>query len=173
MPSGMGVHDQLKHFKGDGDPLAKVAYQIGTECRLICFDEFHVFDIADAMILGGLFDALFSRGIVFLMTFNYPLDKLYLNGLQRKIFLPRIKLIKEKLDILEVDSGVDYQLRTLEQIQEKCIEFCAMVGNEGDASTAIEVLGREIPVLRQGSGVIWFDSSHCLMAHRTFTEQLH
>jgi cell division protein ZapE len=164
-----GVHDQLKHFKGESDPLAKVADQIGNECRLICFDEFHVSDIADAMILGRLLEALFARGVVFVMTSNYPPDKLYPNGLQRENFLPTIKLIKEKLDVLEVDSGVDYRLRTLEQMdvfhhpadldaETKMLEyFCAMAGNEGEAGKAIEVLGREIPTRRQGSDVIWFD----------------
>ena len=164
-----GIHVQLKHFKGESDPLVKVADKIATEYRLICFDEFHVSDIADAMILGRLLESLFSRGVVFVMTSNYPPDKLYPNGLQRENFLPTIKLINESLDVLEVDSGVDYRFRSLEQMdvfnypddteaEKRMFEyFCAIAGNEGDPGGSIEVLGRDIPTLRQGTGVIWFD----------------
>ena len=164
-----GVHAQLTVFKGESDPLAKVAERIASECRLICFDEFHVSDIADAMILGRLLDALFARGVVFVMTSNYPPDRLYPNGLQRENFLPTIALIKSRVDVLEVDSGVDYRLRTLEQLEifhypvdagaeaKMADYFTAMVGGEGLAGSPVEVLGRNIPTLRQGSGVIWFD----------------
>lgn len=163
------VHCQLNIFKGEDDPLAKVAERIAAECRLICFDEFHVSDIADAMILGRLLEALFARGVVFVMTSNYPPDRLYPNGLQRENFLPTIALIKSNVDVLEVDSGVDYRLRTLEhleifhypadaQAEEKMAEyFSAMAGCEGLRDGGIEVLGRVIPTRRQGNGVIWFD----------------
>jgi len=163
------VHSQLKVFKGESDPLAKVAERIASDCRLICFDEFHVSDIADAMILGRLLDALFARGVIFVMTSNYPPDKLYPDGLQRENFLKTIALIKSKVDVLEVDSGVDYRRRTLEQVEvfhhpiEACAEakmadyFAAIAGGEGVSGGSIEVLGRAIPSLRQGRGVIWFD----------------
>lgn len=163
------VHSQLNVFKGESDPLAKVAERLAAECRLICFDEFHVSDIADAMILGRLLDALFARGVVFVMTSNYPPDRLYPNGLQRENFLPTIALIKSNVDVLEVDSGVDYRLRTLEQVEifhspvdakaeARMAEFfTAMADGEGVAGHSIEVLGRVIPTLRQGGGVIWFD----------------
>lgn len=163
------VHYQLNLFKGDSDPLNKVAEQIASECRLICFDEFHVSDIADAMILGRLLKALFAHGVVFVMTSNYPPDALYPNGLQRENFLPTIALIKSKLDVLEVDSGIDYRLRTLEHLDvfhhpldaqsevrmADC--FVAMSGDEGVQAESIEILGRAIPTLNQGNGVIWFD----------------
>lgn len=164
-----GVHQQLNVFKGENDPLAKVADKITTECRLICFDEFHVSDIADAMILGRLLDALFSRGVVFVMTSNYPPDRLYPNGLQRENFLPTIALLKKNLDVLEVDSGVDYRLQTLEHVElfhypldakseARMAEiFSSMAGGEGETDGAVEVLGRSISTLRQGNGVIWFD----------------
>ena len=163
------VHSQLNVFKGESDPLAKVAERIASECRLICFDEFHVSDIADAMILGRLLDALFARGVVFVMTSNYPPDKLYPNGLQRENFLPTIALIKARVDVLEVDSGVDYRLRTLEQLEifhypvdasaeaKMADYFSAIAGGAGVPGGSIEVLGRAVPTLRQGSGVIWFD----------------
>ncbi|MEI7612800.1 MAG: cell division protein ZapE [Betaproteobacteria bacterium] len=164
-----GLHAQLKRHQGESDPLIQVADQIATECRLICFDEFHVSDIADAMILGRLLEALFARGVVFVMTSNYPPDRLYPNGLQRENFLPTIALIKERLDVLEVDSGIDYRLRTLEQVdvfhypddseaEKKMFEyFSALAGSEGEAGGSIEILGRDIPTLRQEGGVIWFD----------------
>ncbi len=163
------VHRQLNELKGESDPLLRVADRIAAEVRLLCFDEFHVSDIADAMILGRLLDALFARGVVFVMTSNYPPERLYPNGLQRENFLPTIALLKERLDILEIDAGVDYRLRTLEQVEifhypadaaaeSKMAEyFVAMAGGEGAAAGNIEVLGRQIPTLRRGNGVIWFD----------------
>ncbi len=164
-----GVHRQLNELKGESDPLLRVADRIATEVRLLCFDEFHVSDIADAMILGRLLEALFAKGVVFVMTSNYPPDRLYPNGLQRENFLPTIALIKERLDVLEIDAGVDYRLRTLEQVEifhypaDAAAElkmagyFAAMAGGEGVPAGSIEVLGREIPTLRRGNGVIWFD----------------
>ncbi len=164
-----GVHRQLNELKGESDPLLKVAERIASEVRLLCFDEFHVSDIADAMILGRLLEALFARGVVFVMTSNYPPDRLYPNGLQRENFLPTIALIKAQLDVLEIDSGIDYRLRTLEQVEifhypadaaaelKMADYFAAMAGGEGAAGGSIEILGRDIPTQRRGNGVIWFD----------------
>ena len=164
-----GVHRQLKEFKGESDPLLRVADRTASEVRLLCFDEFHVSDIADAMILGRLLDALFTRGVVFVMTSNYPPDKLYPNGLQRENFLPTIRLLKTRLDVLEIDAGVDYRLRALEQVEifhhpadaaaelKMADYFAAIDGGEGAAAGSVEILGREIPTRRRGNGVIWFD----------------
>ena len=164
-----GVHQQLNELKGENDPLLRLAERIATEVRLLCFDEFHVSDIADAMILGRLLEALFARGVVFVMTSNYPPDRLYPNGLQRDNFLPTIALIKSRLDVLEIDAGVDYRLRTLEQVEifhypadtaaelKMAEYFAAMADGEGMQGGSIEILGREIPTQRRGNGVIWFD----------------
>ena len=111
------VHEELKTLKMEVDPLAAVARRIAKRWRLVCFDEFHVSDIADAMILGRLLTALFAAGVVFVMTSNYPPDGLYPNGLQRQNFLPTIKLLHQWLDVVEVDGGIDYRLRTLEQVE--------------------------------------------------------
>ncbi|EXI90921.1 MAG: DNA replication protein [Candidatus Accumulibacter regalis] len=163
------VHRQLKQLKGEKDPLARLAERIASELRLLCFDEFHVSDIADAMILGRLLDALFERGVVFVMTSNYPPDRLYPNGLQRENFLPTIALIKSRMDVLEIDSGVDYRLRTLEQVEifhypaDAAAEskmagyFTSIAAGVGAAGGSVEILGRQIPTLRRGNGVIWFD----------------
>ncbi len=166
------VHRQLealKHSGGGTDPMDALAARIARDVRLLCFDEFHVSDIADAMILGRLLKSLFKRGVIFVMTSNYPPERLYPNGLQRDRFLPTIALMKDKLDVLEVEAGVDYRLRTLEQVEiyhfpadpsaeAKMAEyFSAIDGGEGASGGEIEVLGRMIPTRRRGHGAIWFD----------------
>lgn len=166
------VHRQLEELKnagGDTDPMEALAARIARDVRLLCFDEFHVSDIADAMILGRLLESLFSRGVIFVMTSNYPPDRLYPNGLQRDRFLPTIALMKDKLDVLEIEAGVDYRLRTLEQVEiyhfpadalaeDRMAEyFSAIEGGAGEAGGEVEVLGRKIPTRRRGHGAIWFD----------------
>jgi cell division protein ZapE len=162
------VHQRLRAVKDEPDPLLKVADLIARQTRLMCFDEFHISDIADAMILGRLMEALFERGVVFCLTSNYAPDGLYPNGLQRQNFLPTIALLKERLDVIEVDGGVDYRLRALEKAEvyhvpadaggERKLEltFFQLAGGEGHARP-VAVLGRELPVRRRAIGVIWFD----------------
>ena len=162
------VHEELATLKREADPLATVAARIAKRHRLICFDEFHVSDIADAMILGRLLDALFARGTIFVMTSNYPPDGLYPNGLQRINFLPTIDMIKRRFDVVEVDHGTDYRLRTLEQMEAFLVpaddtadkhlakDFEQIAGTKG-APGEIEVLERKLKVVRRASGVIWFD----------------
>jgi cell division protein ZapE len=162
------VHERLQGRKRESDPLARVAAQIGRETRLMCFDEFHVSDIADAMILGRLMEALFDAGVLFCITSNYAPDTLYPNGLQRQRFLPTIELLNEKLDVIKVDAGVDYRLRTLEQAEIYHVPsdaaanvllartFMQVAGGEGH-SRPIEVFGRRIQPVRRAPGVIWFD----------------
>src|SRR5262249_32917414 len=109
------VHQELATLQREEDPLATVAARIARRYRVVCFDEFHVADVADAMILGRLFRALFGHGIVSLTTPTYPRDALYPKGLQRENLLPTIALLKPWLDVVEVDGGADYRLRELEQ----------------------------------------------------------
>ena len=162
------VHESLKSYKHQSDPLMLVAEQIARHTRLLCFDEFHVSDIADAMILGRLFTGLFAMGVVVVTTSNYPPDRLYPNGLQRHLFLPTIALLKQHLDVLEVDGGVDYRLRTLEQIESFLVpdddvargkmtgDFADIAGVPGKGGH-IAILGREIPLVLRAPGVIWFE----------------
>ena len=162
------IHESLRAHRNEADPLAKVAARIARETRLMCFDEFHVSDIADAMILGRLMQALFDAGVVFCITSNYPPAGLYPNGLQRELFLPTIDLLRQKLDTIEIDVGVDYRLRTLVQAKvflspddpaaRAAIEktFNAIAGGAGHARP-VEVLGRHLPVVHRAPGVIWFD----------------
>ena len=110
-----GIHDELATLTRAVDPLATVAARIAERYRLICFDEFHVSDVADAMILGRLLEPLFDRGVVFVMTSNYHPDGLYPDGLQRDKLLPTIALLKRWLDVIALDGDLDYRLRHLEQ----------------------------------------------------------
>lgn len=162
------VHHQLRALKQEADPLVKVAEHIARQTRLLCFDEFHVSDIADAMILGRLLTGMLDRGVVLVMTSNYPPDGLYPNGLQRHNFLPTIELLKQSLDVLEVDAGIDYRLRRLERIPAYLVpagpetdqklgeDFRQLAGDAGRAGE-IELFGRKLRVKRKGDGVIWFD----------------
>jgi cell division protein ZapE len=161
------VHDGLNSLKNETDPLVSVAEKISTETRVLCFDEFHVNDIADAMILGRLFENLFERGVVVVTTSNYASDDLYKNGLQRERFLPTIELLKKNLDVLNVDAGIDYRLRTLEKLHtyhmpldaaaEQALEeiFSALSPNRD--ARPIEIHQRKINVKQKGMGIIWFD----------------
>ncbi|MDR0702518.1 MAG: AFG1 family ATPase [Azoarcus sp.] len=162
------VQDDLRRFNHSPDPLQKVAERIAMQTRLLCFDEFHVSDIADAMILGRLLETLFARGVVFVMTSNYPPDGLYPDGLMRINFLPAIGLIKARFDVLEVDDGVDYRLRALERLESWLIppgewadarlaeDFRQLTG-VGPQAGEIEVLARRFPVRGRAPGVVWFD----------------
>jgi len=162
------VHRWLRLFKGEADPLLAVARHIAMQTRVLCFDEFHVSDIADAMILGRLYAALHEHGVVFCMTSNYPPDGLYPNGLQRENFLPAIALLKQELDVIEIDGGVDYRLRSAARAecylspaddaarQQLNASFQQIAGGTGHA-TPIEINGRSLAVLSRAPGVIWFD----------------
>jgi cell division protein ZapE len=163
------VHHQLKAHKGETDPLDKIADEMASNLLVICFDEFFVSDITDAMILGGLFKALFQRGVALVATSNIPPEKLYWNGLQRERFLPAIELIQKYTQVVNVDGGVDYRLRTLEQaeiyhypLDQQAIDnlnfsFNHLATEVEPDGTAIEVEGRRIETLRLAEGVVWFD----------------
>lgn len=163
------VHDQMKALQGQEDPLKIVAKNLAEEARVICFDEFFVSDITDAMILGTLLDELFKLGVVFVTTSNIVPDELYRNGLQRARFLPAIALLNKHCDVVNVDSGVDYRLRTLEQAEiyhyplEASAEqnlakyFKQLAPEEGNANQSIEIEGRNITTNWVADGVVWFD----------------
>ncbi|MEO5764535.1 MAG: cell division protein ZapE [Casimicrobiaceae bacterium] len=162
------VHLELAKLKHEEDPLALVAAQVAKRWRLVCFDEFHVSEIADAMILGRLLKGLFDAGIVFVMTSNYRPDTLWPNGLQRERFLPAIELIERWLDVLVVDAGVDYRLRTLAQAPTYHVPADATaetalarafeaIASGPDENTRLSVEGRTITARRRAGSVAWFD----------------
>lgn len=162
------VHRELDELKMVVNPLDEVAKRIAKKYRLICFDEFHVIDIADAMILYNLFKALFENGVSFIITSNFHPDTLYPDGLHRDRMLPTIALLKEKLDIVNVDSGNDYRKRALEQVDayywplnEKASEAMrvafARIAETTDENPSLKIEGRDVRALRRAGGVIWFD----------------
>lgn len=165
------VHNDLTELSGEKDPLKSVAKRIADEAVVICFDEFFVSDIGDAMILGRLMQELFSRGVTLVATSNIVPDDLYENGLQRARFIPAIKLLNKYTEVVNVDSGVDYRLRTLEQAElyhyplnaqaEKNLEdnFNSLIADKARvrSNTSVEVLGRKIPVKLRGTSIAWFE----------------
>ncbi|SEI39913.1 cell division protein ZapE [Paraburkholderia diazotrophica] len=162
------VHRELEELKGQADPLDELARRIAKRYRLICFDEFHVSDIADAMILYRLLDRLFTNGVQFVMTSNYDPDTLYPDGLHRDRLLPAIELIKSKLDVVNVDAGIDYRRRTLSQVEvyhtplgaaaDKALrDAFAKLAAVPDESPLLHIEKRELKALRRADGVVWFD----------------
>lgn len=165
------VHSDLKSLAGQKNPLLSVADRISREARVICFDEFFVSDITDAMILGTLMEALFERGVTLVATSNIAPDYLYKDGLQRARFLRAIAVIKQNTEVMNIDGGVDYRLRALEQAelyhapldetadQSLMESFKSLMSGTGEIKNniAIEVEGRHIHARYRAEGVIWFD----------------
>ncbi|MGA9853291.1 MAG: cell division protein ZapE [Gammaproteobacteria bacterium] len=162
------VHAQLKALPDQEDPLRVVARHFSAQARVLCFDEFFVSDIADAMLLGRLFEYLFEDGVTLVATSNVAPDNLYKDGLQRERFLPAIKSLKQHTHVMNVDGGTDYRLRHLEKTR----LFYVPAGPEADAhlqaffehlaggvhgdSDALAINGREISAKQHADGVVWF-----------------
>ena len=163
-----GVHRELESLRGTSDPLDEVSRKVASKYRLLCFDEFHISDIADAMILERLLRGLFRHGVILVATSNYKPDDLYPDGLHRDRVLPAIGLLNEGLDVLSVDAGIDYRRRSLEQVQAylfpnddqaqasltKSFETLAEIPDE---DPVLKIEHREIRALRRAGGVVWFD----------------
>jgi cell division protein ZapE len=163
------VHHELSLLQGKSDPLKFIAEKFAQEARIICFDEFFVSDITDAMILGGLFQELFGHGVILVATSNIIPDELYRNGLQRARFLPAIDLINLHTNVVNVDSGVDYRLRALEQAEifhypldadadrNLLTYFEQLAPEPGHDKGSIEIEGRSIDVRLDADGVLLVD----------------
>jgi cell division protein ZapE len=162
------VHRELETLKGTVDPLDALAARIAKRYRLICFDEIALSDVADAMILGRLLTRTLDKGVVYCMTSNYHPDELYKGGLKREDFLPTIELIKSRLDVLNVDSGVDYRKRALEQVKvyhapltpdsdRALMEAFRQIAEVEEEDHELDVEGRVIPYRHRAGGVVWFD----------------
>lgn len=165
------VHNDLTKLSGEKNPLTIIADQISSEAVVICFDEFFVSDIGDAMILGGLMQELFDRGITLVATSNIVPDGLYRDGLQRDRFIPAIKLLNRFTEVVNVDSGVDYRLRTLEQAELYHFPLSAQADAAMDEAfkqliadprhvelnQPVEILGREIKARAVCDDIGWFN----------------
>ncbi|MCW8112479.1 cell division protein ZapE [Yersinia intermedia] len=163
------VHQELTELQGHENPLEIIADGFKAQTDVLCFDEFLVSDITDAMLLATLLEALFARGITLVATSNIPPDNLYHNGLQRARFLPAIELIKQYCDVMNVDAGIDYRLRTLTQANlyltplspqtEQAMDdiFIKLAGKEGDRAPILEVNHRPLPAICSAQGVLAVD----------------
>jgi len=162
------VHRELQDLKGVQNPLEELGARIARRHRLICFDEFHVADVTDAMILHRLLESMFAHRVSIVTTSNFHPDGLYPNGLHRDRILPAIALLKDKLEVINVDAGTDYRRRTLEHVK----LYHTPLGEDADAAMAqafeelaeardesplLHIEQREIRARRRAGGVVWFD----------------
>jgi cell division protein ZapE len=163
------VHARLRSLRDREDPLAIVAADIASDARVLCLDELYVSDIADAMLLSGLFAGLVQHGTALVFTSNAPPSGLYRDGLQRSRFLPAIALIERCTETVNVDAGLDYRLRQLEKAplyldaadpfadEALALRFEEIAGESGEPGGTLEVEGRRIPLRRRSADVVWFD----------------
>jgi len=162
------VHRELQDLKGTVNPLDELGKRIARKYRLICFDEFHVADVTDAMILHRLLDALFANRVSIVTTSNFEPDALYPNGLHRDRILPAIELLKDKLQVINVDNGTDYRQRSLEQralyhtpldeaAQAALAQTFADLAEAREQDPVLHIEHRELRALKRAGGVVWFD----------------
>jgi len=162
------VHRELRELQGNADPLDILGEQMSKRFKLICFDEFHVADITDAMILYRLLDSLFKHGVGFITTSNFKPNDLYPGGMHRDRILPAIELLNSQLEVINVDNGTDYRRQTLELVD----LFHCPTGPQADAAMTdafnrlaecqdqdplLNIESREIKARRRAGGVVWFD----------------
>jgi cell division protein ZapE len=162
------VHRELDELKGTADPLDALAGRIAKRYRLICFDEIALSDVADALILGRLLTHTLDKGVVYCMTSNYHPDELYEGGLKREDFLPTIELLKQRLDVIRVDGGVDYRRRALRQVKvyhaplapetdRALMEAFAQIAEVEEEFHELDIEGRVVPYRHRAGGIVWFD----------------
>jgi cell division protein ZapE len=162
------VHRELQELKGTANPLQELGRRVARRFRLICFDEFHVADVTDAMILHRLLQALFAHRVSIVTTSNFHPDELYPNGLHRDRILPAIALLEQRLEVVNVDAGIDYRQRTLQQLpmlhtplgeaaDAAMAAAFAQLAEARDEPPVLNIEQREIRALRRAGGVVWFD----------------
>ena len=162
------VHRELQGLKGTVNPLDELGRRIARRFRLICFDEFHVSDVTDAMILHRLLVALFAHRVSVVATSNFHPEQLYPNGLHRERIFPAIELLKQQLEVISVDGGTDYRQLTLQKVE---MYHCPLgdraeaamqrtfeqLAEARDEEPALHIEQRSVPTLRRAGGVVWFD----------------
>ncbi len=167
------LHAEMRLLKNRQDPLDIIANDLSRKTSVICFDEFFVVDIADAMILANLFKALFARGVILVATSNVPPDQLYKDGLQRGRFLPAIELLNRHTQVFNLDGGIDYRLRALEQAPlyhwpcgsdaeaalARCFDNLVPDAVNVRSDVQVEVEGRHLPARQEADDVVWFEFS--------------
>jgi cell division protein ZapE len=162
------VHRELQALKGTQNPLQELGVRIARRYRLICFDEFHVADVTDAMILHRLLEAMFANRVSIVTTSNFPPDGLYPDGLHRDRILPAIALLKDKLEVINVDAGNDYRRRTMQHVKRYLCPLGAAaeaaltkafdeIAEARDEDPLLHIEQREITSRRKAGGVVWFD----------------
>ena len=178
------IHAEMRAHSGTEDPLEPISDKIAKQLRLLCFDEFHVSDIADAMILARLLEMLISKGVVLVMTSNYRPDDLYPNGLQRARFLPAIELLNAELEVLEIGGQRDHRRRILESIpvyhtpltpaaeQALARAFEAMSKASYSSDGTIKIGSREVAFVRRAKGVIWLTFDELCVKARSQVDYL-
>jgi cell division protein ZapE len=162
------VHRELQDLKGTINPLDELGRRMARRFRLICFDEFHVADVTDAMILHRLLESLFANRVSIVTTSNFHPDELYPNGLHRDRILPAIELLKDKLEVIDVDNGVDYRRLTLEHVKlyhtplgphadDAMTKAFEQLAEARDESASLHIEQRQLQARRRAGGVVWFD----------------
>ena len=162
------VHRELRDLQGTVNPLDELGKRMAMRYKLICFDEFHVAEITDALILHRLLSALFDNGVGFVTTSNFKPDDLYPGGMHRDRILPAIALLNEHLEVLSVDNGTDYRRRTLEQVSlyhtplgtkadAEMLEAFNRLAEAKDENPVLQIESRQIQARRKAGGVVWFD----------------
>lgn len=162
------VHRELRELQGTVNPLDVLGQRMAQRYKLLCFDEFHVADITDAMILHRLLDALFKHGVGFVTTSNFKPDDLYPGGLHRDRILPAIELLNSRLEVINVDNGTDYRRQTLEQVDlyitpngadadAKLSQTFERLAEIQDEDPVMTIEARQISAKRRAGGVVWFD----------------
>lgn len=176
------VHSELNALQGQQDPLQKVADIIHNEAEVICFDEFFVSNVSDAMILGDLFTMLFNKGITLVATSNIAPNGLYKNGIHRDRFLPAIAEVEKHCTVMNIDSGIDYRLRVLQQaelyvspltkenLHWLANRFTALSNNQHISQEPIVINGREIPIKGRTENTLYVDFRSLCMQPRSASD---
>jgi cell division protein ZapE len=162
------VHRELADLHGTVNPLQVLGERIARRFRLICFDEFHVADVTDAMILHRLLESMFAHRVSIVTTSNFHPDDLYPNGLHRDRILPAIALLKDKLEVIDVDNGTDYRAQTLatvatyhtplgEAADAAMAEAFERLAETRDEDPVLRIEHRSLRARRKAGGVVWFD----------------
>ena len=162
------VHRELADLQGTVNPLDELGKRMAKRYRLLCFDEFHVADITDAMILHRLLTALFANGVGFVTTSNFKPDDLYPGGMHRDRILPAIALLNDQLEVISVDNGTDYRRRTLEQVNlyhtplgdhadDEMTQAFNRLAESQDDNPVLQIESRQIYARRKAGGLVWFD----------------